>query len=258
MVAIKMEFMRLQKFLSQAGVASRREAERLIGSGRIRLNGKIVTEMGIQVHPERDQVYFDNKLIRPKSVEFYLMLNKPINYLVTRTDTHNRPTIYDLLPDCYQSLHSIGRLDYNSSGLLLLTTDGELTQRLLHPRYHVEKIYLVEVIGKVDHVQIQALCNGILLEEGDTTQPAVVSIVKSQQNGAVLKFKLREGKKRQIRRMCKSMDWHVLKLIRLQIGNLKLGNLEEGQFRKLDDTEVNSLKLSAGLVKNDDFKNKFR
>lgn len=238
--------LRLQKYLAQAGLASRREAERMIADGRVAINGQIVTEMGRQVDPSRDEIRLDGELVCERPPAVYLMLNKPTGYLVSRGDTHARATVYDLLPESYHSLHPVGRLDGNSSGLLLLTNDGELTQRLIHPRYHVEKRYRVEVRGQVGPEQIQTLCRGIALEEG-RTQPAKIRRLKSLPTGAQLEFRLREGKKRQIRRMCQAMDWKVEALERVEMGPLRLGKLGAGKFRLLEAHEVSALRQAAGL-----------
>lgn len=237
--------LRLQKFLAQAGIASRREAERMIVAGRVMLNGKTVTELGTCVESD-DTVSVDGHVIGEKPALTYLMLNKPEGFLVTRTDTHGRKTVYDLLSENYHHLHPVGRLDGNSCGLLLLTNDGELTARLLHPRYHVEKRYQVEVSGRIQSDQIEALCQGITLDDGPT-QPADIRLLKSTRSGAVLEFRLREGKKRQIRRMCEAMQWRVRKLQRLAMGGLTLGPLPESKARELTAAETKSLRRAAGL-----------
>ncbi len=237
--------LRLQKFLAQAGLASRREAERMIVAGRVAINGKVVTELGTSVRAS-DSVSLDGCLVQDKPALCYLMLNKPVGYLVSRGDTHNRETVYDLLPAKYHHLHPVGRLDGNSCGLLLLTNDGELTQRLLHPRYHVEKRYRVTVKGEVRNEQLERLCQGVLLDDGPT-QPAQIRKISPKRDGAVLEFRLREGKKRQIRRMCEIMNWQVVTLQRQAMGQLKLGSLAEAQSRELSSEEVNFLRHQAGL-----------
>ena len=239
--------LRLHKFLAQAGLASRREAERLIAAGRVMLNGQVVTGMGRVVDPASDEIRLDGKLITSRPALTYLMLNKPEGYLVSRGDTHQRATVYELLPRRYHSLHPVGRLDGNSAGLLLLTNDGELTQRLLHPRHHVEKVYQVQVCGRVEPEQIAELRAGITLEEG-RTQPAEIRQLRRLKSGALLEFRLREGKKRQIRRMCQAMGWEVESLTRLQLGPLALEQLPPGNFRELSAVEVNKLRQDAGLA----------
>lgn len=239
------EPLRLQKFLAQAGLASRREAERLIAAGRVTLNGAVVTEMGLQIDPLQDAVCLDGRPVRARVTATYLMLHKPVGFLVTRRDTHARATVYDLLPPAFHSLHPVGRLDGNSSGLLLLTDDGELTQRLLHPRYHVEKRYLVDVSAQVRNEQLQILRHGIRLEEG-LTQPADIRLIRRSESLSHLEFRLKEGKKRQIRRMCAAMGWDVQSLHRQDFGPLRL-NLPAGKFRLLEASEIALLRRAAGL-----------
>lgn len=238
---------RLQKVLAGLGVASRREAERLIAAGRVTVNGQLVTQMGQSVDPETDSIELDGQLLAQKPPLTYLLLNKPVGYMVSRHDPHAKHTVYELLPQKYHYLHPVGRLDSNSAGLLLLTNDGELTQRLLHPRHKVLKRYQVRVRGQVKPDQLQALCQGILLDDGPT-QPAKILLKHPAPQGAWLEFNLREGKKRQIRRMCKAMGWQVEELIRFEMGPLKLGRLLSGQTRLLRPQEIAELRQAAGLA----------
>ena len=192
-----MEILRLQKYLAQCGVASRREAERLIGSGRVQINGVTVSEMGYKVKPQ-DKVLLDGRPIKEKAKIMYIMMNKPENCVVTRSDPQGRRTVYHFLPKELHHLHPVGRLDRNSCGLLLLTNDGELTQKLLHPRYKMPKRYLVHVTGKVDKMALARLRSGINLEEGKT-QPARITQLpakKLPRGSHVLEFVIEEGKKR--------------------------------------------------------------
>ena len=242
-----MEILRLQKYLAQCGVASRREAERLIESGRVQVNGVTVSEMGYKVQSQ-DKVLLDGKPIKEKAKVMYIMMNKPEDCVVTRSDPQGRRTVYHFLPKSLHHLHPVGRLDRNSCGLLLLTNEGELTQKLLHPRYKMPKRYRVHVTGKVDKMALARLRGGINLEEGKT-QPARVTQLpakKLPKGSHVLEFILEEGKKRQIRRMCKAVNLRVTFLQRQAIGPLVLEGLEEEKYRPLRNSELKALK--RGMV----------
>jgi 23S rRNA pseudouridine2605 synthase len=242
---------RLQKVLSQAGVASRRASEELIRQGRVEVNGRRVTEMGVKVDPERDEIAVDGRQIELGAQRRYVMLHKPRGCLSVLEDQRGRRAVIDLVPDA-RGLYPAGRLDYNSEGLLLLTDDGPLTQRLTHPRYEHEKEYLVLVRGEPELDALRALRAGIELEDGKTA-PAQVGKVEQTPWGRAprgqvwLRFVLREGRKRQIRRMCDAVGWEVRRLIRVRIGPLWLGDLESGQYRALTADEVRRLKRAAGL-----------
>jgi pseudouridine synthase len=242
---------RLQKALSQAGVASRRASEQLIREGRVEVNGRRVTEMGVQVDPERDEIAVDGRPVSISERRRYILLYKPRGCLSVLTDDRGRRALADLVPDA-QGLYPAGRLDYNSEGLLLLTDDGALTQRLTHPRYEHEKTYLVLVRGEPTTETLRALRTGIKLEEGRTA-PARVGRVERTQWGRAprgqtwLRFVLREGRKRQIRRMCDTVDLEVRRLIRVRIGPLELGKLEPGDHRPLTEDEIRRLLQAAGI-----------
>ncbi len=237
---------RLQKVLASRGLASRREAERLIAAGHVKVNGQVITQMGFLANPETDQIQVKGQFVGEAPALAYLMLNKPVDYLVSRFDPYAKQTIYELLPSELHHLHPVGRLDQNSCGLLLLTNDGELTQRLLHPRYKALKRYKVTVKGQVQVAQVKQLSQGIVLDDGPT-QAADIRIKHSFADGAELEFNLREGRKRQIRRMCKLMGWSVSHLERFEIGNLQLKNIPSGQYRLLNSQEVKRLRQDVGL-----------
>jgi len=242
---------RLQKVLSQAGVASRRASEKLIREGRVEVNGQRVTDMGVQVDPERDVIAVDGRRVHVADGRRYILLHKPRGCLSVLEDDRGRRAVGDLVPDA-QGLYPAGRLDYNSEGLLLLTDDGELTQRLTHPRYEHEKEYLVLVRGKPSLEVFRALRSGIELEDGRTA-PAQVGRVEQTQWGQApegqvwLRFVLREGRKRQIRRMCDAVGLEVRRLVRVRIESIRLGDLEVGKYRTLTDGEVRRLRRTAGL-----------
>lgn len=244
---------RLQKVLSQAGVASRRASERLIREGRVEVNGQRVTEMGVKVDPDRDVIAVDGRRVTVPNKRRYVVLHKPRGVLSVLDDDRGRRTVRDLLPDA-EGLYPAGRLDYNSEGLLLLTDDGPLTQRLTHPRYEHEKEYLVLARGEPPVEVLRALRAGIELEDGRTA-PARVGRVeqtpfgRAPQGEVWLRFVLHEGRKRQIRRMCKAVGLGVRRLIRVRIGPILLGDLEAGQHRALTADEVRRLRRAAGLEK---------
>jgi len=242
---------RLQKVLSQAGVASRRASEKLIREGRVEVNGQRVTEMGVQVDPERDVIAVDGRRVHVADARRYIMLYKPRGCLSVLEDDRGRRAVRDLVPDA-QGLYPVGRLDYNSEGLLLLTDDGELTQRLTHPRYEHEKEYLVLVRGEPSVEILRALRSGIELEDG-RTGPARVGRLEQTPWGHApegqvwLRFVLREGRKRQIRRMCDAAGLEVRRLVRVRIESIGLGDLEVGKHRTLTDGEVRRLRRTVGL-----------
>ncbi len=235
--------MRLQKFLARAGVASRRASEELICQGRVSVNGEVVTELGTKVDPAHDVVMFDNHPVRLEQDHIYLMLNKPAGYLTTMSDPFNRPTVADLVPvDTYPGLFPVGRLDQDTTGLLLFTTDGELGNILLHPRHHVDKCYEVWVKGILSDTSARKLCEGVDLEDGRTA-PADVRLIKrdKQHHQTHLLLTIHEGRKRQVKRMCEAVGNPVVRLHRRSFGPLALGDLTEGSFCLLDDKEVSAL-----------------
>jgi 23S rRNA pseudouridine2605 synthase len=227
--------MRLNRFLALAGVASRRGAEELIRSGRISVNGKIRTELATQVTTE-DHVRVDSKIVKAK--EFvYLLLNKPAGYMTTRSDDRARPTIYDLLPKHLPKLAHVGRLDFDSEGLLLLTNDGELTLRLTHPRYRLPKEYLVTLDREFDMAESAKVKKGVYLAEGRARFDTVYKV-----NPRQVRVVLTQGIKRQVRRVFAALDYKVKRLERTKIGGLSDPTLKPGAFRMLKRAEVAMLK----------------
>jgi len=233
--------MRLNKFLAACNLGSRRGVEAIIYDGKIIINGKICKEPGAQVDTENDEVIFENKKLKLPNKNIYIMLNKPVHYLVTAKDSFDRKTVFDLLPDFGMHLFAIGRLDYNSEGLLLFTTDGDFANKVIHPKFKLEKIYKVKVRGNINNEQINRLKTGIMIE-GKKTLPAQVFVKKRTTNETVLKMTISEGRKRQIRKMIKTVGSEVISLKRLQIASLKLGSLPVGMWRMLMPGEVESLK----------------
>lgn len=238
---------RLNKYLSQRGAASRRAADRMIQEGRIAVNGSVVLDLGHKIDDGRDQVTIDGRLIKAGRELVYLMLNKPKGFLVTLADPLGRATIKNLIRTLPAGVHSVGRLDKDSEGLLLLTNDGELTNRLTHPRFEVPKIYLVRVEGKVTPEEIGRLARGVPIEGGPTA-PAKVRVLESGAKTNVLRFEIHEGRKREVRQMCESVGHDVIRLMRVSFAGLSLGNLAAGQWRFLKNDEIRKLKRLAGMT----------
>jgi 23S rRNA pseudouridine2605 synthase/16S rRNA pseudouridine516 synthase len=236
---------RLQKFLASAGVDSRRKCEELILSGSVEVNHEIVTELGVKVDPQNDLIKVNGKIIKEADPNklIYILLNKPVGYLTTRSDPQKRKTILDLLKDIKTRIHPIGRLDYNSEGLLLLTNDGELTYHLTHPSIGIEKTYIAEFKGNPEEEKLDILRKGVTLRENYKIMPCKINRLKMRNGNAILKIKIKEGKKRQIRKMGEFIRHRVVKLKRIQMGPIKLGNLKLGKYRYLNLKEIQKLKI---------------
>lgn len=237
---------RLQKVLARAGIASRRKCEELIAAGRVKVNGEIISTLGSKVDPERDFIEVDGKPIVLPRKHIYLILNKPVGYVCTVHDPQGRPTIMDLIP-LNRRLYPVGRLDMDSEGLVLLTDDGDLTQRLTHPSQEHKKEYLVLVEGHPEPHNLQRLREGVALDDG-FTWPADVTVLGQEPEGTWLHFIIHEGRKRQLRRMCQAVGHPVRRLIRVRIGPLRLGELPVGQYRPLTEEECTLLRIAAGLT----------
>jgi pseudouridine synthase len=231
---------RLNKFLSSAGISSRRQADLLIKEGRVSVNGKVVYQMGVQVDFENDQVEVDGRLITLIPRYEYLILYKPPGYLSTVRDPFNRPTVMNLLPETNTRLYPVGRLDLDTSGLMFFTNDGTLALALTHPRHLVEKTYLVMVKGVPSAVSLQALSDGVMLEDGKTV-PAKVALEGVESGNAILRMTIREGRKRQIKRMMNLVGHPVISLHREAMGPLRLGGLKPGESRRPTDLELQEL-----------------
>ena len=231
--------MRINKFLSSLGIASRRAIDKYIEEGRIKVNG-VIASTGIDV-TEDDEIYIDNKKIETNRIEkkVYFMLNKPLEVLSASSDDRGRKTVVDLIKTD-KRIFPIGRLDYMTSGLILLTNDGELFNRLVHPKSEIYKKYYIKVFGEVKKEEIEELKKGILLEDGKTL-PAKVSGIKYDKNKTSMYISIREGRNRQIRRMIEKFGYKVLMLSREKIGELSLGDLKEGKYRELTREEIEYL-----------------
>lgn len=237
---------RLQKYLAHCGVSSRRAAEALISSGKVEVNGAVVTAMGVQVDPDVDIVKVAGRELHEPAGMVYIALHKPVGVLSTARDERGRTTVLDLLPPLAERVYPVGRLDADSEGLILLTNDGELAALLMHPRHNVPKTYMVTVVGVPSATALHSLRQGIVLDDGLTRPADVTAAPNATAAPTVLLITLREGRKRQIRRMCAAVGLPVLQLRRLCIGPLELGDLQPGEYRLLSAPEVAQLKQSAG------------
>lgn len=233
---------RLQKVLAHAGVSSRRKAEEFIVAGRVSVNGQVVRELGVKVDASRDRILVDGRPVGPEPVEYWL-LHKPAGVITTVVDPQGRPTARDMVPTRAR-VYPVGRLDADSSGLLLFTNDGELAQRLMHPRHQHEKEYRVLVAGEPTPEDIKRLRRGVPLD-GRLTVPAEVRLLGTTRDGTWLTVVLREGRNRQIRRMLDAVGHRVLSLERLRIGPIELGELRPGQARRLTKSEAAELRFLA-------------
>lgn len=232
---------RLQKVIADAGLASRRKAEDLIVNGEVTVNGHVVRELGTKIDPARDHVKVKGKHIKPPPPQTFLMLNKPKGYLSELNDPHGRPTVAALLPRVPIRIFPVGRLDFDSEGLMLFTNHGGIAQVLLHPRYGVPKIYLVKVKGVCSEEDIAVLEQGVPLEEGRTSAAVVKKKGKAEAN-SWLELTIHEGRKHQVKRMLEAVGHPVVKLTRVQLGPLLLGTLAPGKWRHLTDEEANALR----------------
>jgi len=232
---------RLQKIISAAGVTSRRASEELILAGRVTVNGTVVTELGSKADPAVDTVAVDGKALTIASRKLYILLYKPVGYLTTLDDPEGRPLVVDLLKEVGERVYPVGRLDYNTEGLLLLTSDGEWANQLMHPRNEVEKEYHVRVRGKVHKSQLDQLAGGVDIE-GRKTAPARVSMIKEGEQNDWFSITIHEGRNRQVRRMCEAVSLSVVRLRRVRYGMLTMGALKPGEFRYLTEAEVAGLR----------------
>lgn len=235
--------MRINKYIASCGVASRRKAEELIISGRVTINGELITELSTTVDETKDIVEVDGVPINQEEKKVYILLNKPEGYITTVKDQFDRPSVLDILKDVEERVYPVGRLDYETSGLLILTNDGDLTYKLTHPKHEVEKTYLAMVNGIISPEEKRRFENGLQIEDY-TTAKAKLKIVKAdeEKNYSVCKITIHEGRNRQVRKMCKAIGHPVRNLRRIQMGRINIRGLEVGEYRNLTDEEVAYLK----------------
>jgi 23S rRNA pseudouridine2605 synthase len=235
---------RLQKILSQAGIASRRASEQLMLDGRVTVNGATVRELGTKADAARDDIRVDGRRVKVAARHRYILLNKPRGYVTTRSDPERRPTVIDLLGGVREYVYPVGRLDFDSDGLLLLTNDGDLAARLTHPRHGVARVYEAVVLGVPDAHDLKRLAKGVTIDDRPT-QPAIVKSLRTRGGGAVLEITVREGRNRQVRKMCEAIGHPVSQLTRVAIGPIRDSRLKSGQWRDLGDAEVLRLRTAA-------------
>ncbi len=233
-----MEEERLQKYLANAGIASRRKCEELILQGKVEVNGNVVTELGTKV-TSKDVVKYDGKIVKPEEEKIYILLNKPIGYITTAHEQFGRDKVLDLIK-INKRIVPVGRLDMYTSGALILTNDGELVNKLTHPKNEIDKTYNVTLKGKITESEIESLKNGVIIDDDYLTKPAKVKILKidEEKNISRVQIIIHEGKNRQIRKMCEAIDKKVLALHRSKIGTLDVKNLKPGEWRYLNSSEI--------------------
>jgi len=237
---------RLNKILAISGITSRRRADELISSGLVTVNGLVEKRVGSKAVWGVDSINVDGHPVPDPPKKIYLLLNKPFGYVSTLHDPEGRPIIRDLVKDVKERIYPVGRLDFDSSGLLILTNDGELAFRLMHPKFHIPRTYKVIVEGVISDKSVERLKKGVSLDDGPTN-PARVRIIETQQGRSVVRITIFEGRSREIRRMCEAVGHKTLKLTRIGYGNLDLGELKVGKYRHLKNVEVKALRKSVGL-----------
>ena len=228
---------RLQKILAKAGIASRRKAEELIKEGKVRVDGKVVTEMGTKVDPDAQDIECDGIHVAAREKKIYILLHKPAGFLSTVHDPQGRPIVTDLLPQVKERVYPVGRLDLDTEGALLLSNDGELAQKILHPSHEVNKTYVAKVKGKPNTKKLAALSRGITLE-GRKTWPADIEVLQTEPQATTIKLIIHEGRKRQVRKMFDAVGHPVLQLKRTAYGQLELGDLRPGKYRFLSPEDI--------------------
>ena len=228
---------RLQKFMASCGIASRRKCEELILSGKVKVNGVVVTELGVKVNGNKDKIEYNGKIIKPEEKKVYILLNKPEGYITSVKDEKNRKTVLDIVK-VEERIYPIGRLDYDSSGLLLLTNDGDIYNKIIHPRVEITKKYIAVVQGEFKKQELEKFKKGVDIG-GYITAKAEIKVLKYEDDKTTVEIGIHEGKNRQIRTMCAALNHNVLALKRISIGKIKLGNLKRGEYRDLTREELN-------------------
>ena len=236
-----MEEIRLQKYLANCGIASRRKCEEFIIDGKIKVNGELVTQLGKKINPDKDKVYFNDKLVENAKKDYvYILLNKPIGYVTTAKDQFNRETVLDLIKGVKERIVPVGRLDMYTSGALILTNDGDFIYKVTHPKNEVTKTYTVTLIGIVTDEEVEQLRKGVKLDTGFITSPAKVKILKidTEKNNSRLEIIIHEGKNREVRKMCEAIGKRVIALHRTKIGEITVKDLKIGEWRYLTKKDI--------------------
>lgn len=233
--------MRLQKYMALCGVASRRKSEEIILEGRVKVNDKLVDELGYKIDPKKDMVKVDNKIIKMEKEKIYIILNKPIGYITTLDDEFGRKKVIDLIEGIDERIYPVGRLDCDTSGLLLLTNDGDLTYKLTHPRNEINKKYIAKINGTPTERELNKFRNGLKINNYITSR-AKIKVLHSYKDYSIVEIVIHEGKNRQIRKMCDVINHPIISLKRVNIENISLGNLKSGKWRFLRGDEIEYLK----------------
>ena len=236
------EEIRLQKYIAECGITSRRKAEECILNGKIKVNGTIIKELGTKIDPNKDEVYFNNKRISREKKKIYILLNKPIGYVTTVKDQFNRDSVLDLIKGINERIVPVGRLDMYTSGALILTNDGNFTYKLTHPSNEINKTYVVTIKGIIQNEEIEQLQKGVKIDNY-ITRPAKIKVLKTDEDKNIsrIEITIHEGKNRQIRKMCETVGYKVLALHRTKIGDIGVKDLKLGEWRYLRDNEINNL-----------------
>ena len=231
------EEIRLQKFLADCGVASRRKSEELIKEGKVKVDGRLVTELGTKVIPGKDKVTIDGKELKQCQKNIYIMLNKPEGYITTAREQFNRPFIMDLLTDVQERVFTVGRLDMDTSGLIILTNDGDFGHKITHPKNKINKIYIAEVKGFPTSAEMSKFKKGLKIEDY-TTSPAEIRLVTKKKNSSIVEIIIHEGRNRQVKKMCETIGHNVISLQRTALGGLELGSLPLGKWKYMTNKEI--------------------
>jgi len=236
------EKIRLQKYLAECGIASRRKAEEYIQEGKVQVNGKAVTELGVKINPEKDIVYFNNKKVTKQNENIYILLNKPIGYVTTTKDQFNRETVLDLIRGINKRIVPVGRLDMYTSGALILSNDGDFIYKVTHPSHEITKTYIATLKGIITNEELEELRRGVEIEDY-LTRPAKVKILKTdtEKNISRIEITIHEGKNRQVRKMCEAIGKKVIALHRSQIGEINVKDLKMGTWRYLKKSEIETI-----------------
>ncbi|MGE5474072.1 MAG: pseudouridine synthase [Ignavibacteriales bacterium] len=234
------EEIRLQKYLADCGVASRRKSEEFILQGKVKVNEKVVVELGTKVIPGKDKVCVDGKVIEQRNGNIYIMLNKPEGYITTAREQFNRPFVMDLLTDIKERVFPVGRLDMDTSGLIILTNDGDFSYKVTHPKHKINKTYIAEVKGFPDSAEMSKFKRGLKIEDY-TTAPAEIKLVAKKKSSSIVEIVIHEGKNRQVKKMCEAIGHNVIALQRTALGQLELGNLPLGKWKYLAKKDIEKI-----------------
>lgn len=238
-----MSEIRLHKFLAEAGIASRRKCEEMISKGLVKVNGKVVTAPGTKIKGS-ENILVDGVEVKPYQKKVYILLNKPVGYISSVKDQFSRKTVLDLVENVKERIYPVGRLDYDTSGLIILTNDGDFANKMMHPRHMIRKVYRAEIVGKLSGSEIERIEKGMRLEDYRTA-PARIRVISASKDRSLVEISIIEGKNRQVRKMFDSLNHPVLRLKRIAIGSVDIGGLKEGSWRYLSKNEVLGLKNAA-------------